>query len=222
GLEAGDDLWVRGRPDAGTDQVVRRLDVRDPVADCLACRFLERLRAEFDRPHLGAEQAHPFDVWCLSPHVLDSHVDHTVEAEPRARRGGGAPAWAGPRPRAYPLLPEPLGEPRLAQSVVELVRAGMEQILALQVEPLARGEPLDERQGGGAAAVIPAELFQLGVELRISGGLRPAALKFFECWDQRFGHVASAVGPVQAFPRRLRSIFRGSHRAASTKARTRS
>src|SRR5262249_59266211 len=44
GLEAGDDLWVRGRPDAGTDQVVRRLDVPDPVADCLACRFLARLR----------------------------------------------------------------------------------------------------------------------------------------------------------------------------------
>ena len=44
-------------PDARADQVVRRLDVRDPVADRLARRLLERLRPELDRPHLRAEQA---------------------------------------------------------------------------------------------------------------------------------------------------------------------
>ena len=49
-------------PDARADQVVRRLDVRDPVADRLAGRLLQRPRAELDRPHLGSEEAHPLDV----------------------------------------------------------------------------------------------------------------------------------------------------------------
>ena len=48
-LELADDLRVRRRPDARADQVVRRLDVRDPVADRLARRLLQRPRAELDR-----------------------------------------------------------------------------------------------------------------------------------------------------------------------------
>ena len=55
-------LRVRRRADAGADQVVGRLDVRDPVADRLARRLLQRARAELDRPDLGSEQAHPLDV----------------------------------------------------------------------------------------------------------------------------------------------------------------
>ena len=52
-----DELGIRRGPDARADQVVRRLDVRDPVADRLARRLLQRLRAEVDAPHLGAEEA---------------------------------------------------------------------------------------------------------------------------------------------------------------------
>ena len=48
-LQLAHDRRVRRRADAGADQVVRRLDVRDPVADRLARRLLERLRPELDR-----------------------------------------------------------------------------------------------------------------------------------------------------------------------------
>ena len=48
-LEVAHELGVRRRADAGADQVVRRLDVRDPVADRLARRLLQRPRAELDR-----------------------------------------------------------------------------------------------------------------------------------------------------------------------------
>ena len=46
------------RADARADQVVRRLDVRDPVADRLARRLLQRPRAELDR-HAPRRRAGP-------------------------------------------------------------------------------------------------------------------------------------------------------------------
>ena len=129
-------------PDARADQVVRRLDVRDPVADRLARRLLQRPRPELDRAHLGAEQAHPLDVRALAAHVLGAHVDDAVEAEAGADGGGRDAVLARAGLGDDPPLAEPLREHRLAERVVQLVRAGVEEVLALQVEPLAGGEPL--------------------------------------------------------------------------------
>jgi hypothetical protein len=63
-LQLSHDARVRRRPDTRADEVVRRLDVRDPVANRLARRLLQRLRAELDGPHLRTQQAHALDVRC--------------------------------------------------------------------------------------------------------------------------------------------------------------
>src|SRR2546429_99644 len=84
-----------------------RLDVRDPVADRLARRLLERLRPELDWPHLGAEQAHPLDVRRLPAHVFGAHVDDAVEPEPRADGRGRDAVLSGARLGDDPALPEP-------------------------------------------------------------------------------------------------------------------
>src|SRR5207237_4341292 len=73
-LEVAHDLRVRRGPDARPDEVVRRLDVRDPVADRLARRLLQRLRAEVDWADLCGEQAHALEVGLLAAHVLLAHV----------------------------------------------------------------------------------------------------------------------------------------------------
>src|SRR2546422_11687616 len=109
-----------------------RLDVRDPVADRLARRLLERLRPELDWPRLGAEQAHPLDVRRLSAHVFSAHVDDAVEAEPRADGRGRDAVLSGARLGDDPALAEPPGEHGLAERVVELMGARVEQVLALQ------------------------------------------------------------------------------------------
>src|SRR5205807_2829872 len=80
-LQLTHELRVRSGADARADQVVRRVDIRDPVPDRLARRLLERTRAELDRAHLGAEELHAFDVGPLAPHVLLAHVDDALEAE---------------------------------------------------------------------------------------------------------------------------------------------
>src|SRR5207249_10346624 len=98
-LQLADDRRVRLGPDARADQVVRRLDVRDPVADRLAGRLLQRPCPELDRTDLGAEEAHPLDVRLLPAAVLGAHVDDAVEPEARAGpgRGDAGPARTGLR-----------------------------------------------------------------------------------------------------------------------------
>ena len=132
---------------------MRRLDVRDPVADRLARRLLQRPRAELDRAHLGAEQAHPLDVGPLAAHVLGAHVDDALEAEARADGRGRDAVLAGAGLGDDPPLAEPPREHRLAERVVQLVRAGVQEVLALEVEALAGGEALGERQRRRPAGV---------------------------------------------------------------------
>ena len=160
-LEVAHDLGVRARADAGADHVVRRLDVRDPVADRLARRLLQRLRAELDRAHLGAEQVHPLDVRRLAAHVLGAHVDDAVEAEARADGRRGDAVLAGARLGDDPPLAEPPREHGLAERVVELVRAGVEQVLALEVDAAVGVEALGAGERRRAAGVGRAELVQL-------------------------------------------------------------
>src|SRR6266576_6781544 len=98
-----------------------RLDIRDPVADRLARRLLERLRPELDRPHLGTEQAHPLDVRCLPAHIFGAHVDDALEAESGADGRRRDAVLTGSGLRDDPALAEPSGEHSLAERVVELV-----------------------------------------------------------------------------------------------------
>ena len=204
-LELAHDLRVRRRADAGADQVVRRLDVRDPVADRLARRLLQRPRAELDRAHLGAEQLHPLDVGRLPAHVLGAHVDDAVEAEARADGRGRDAVLARAGLGDDPPLAEPAREQRLAERVVELVRAGVEQVLALQVEPLPGREALGPRERRRAAGVrrSRARGARAGTTRRASAA-SPAGRELVERRDQRLGHVAPAVVAVgQASSRRL-------------------
>jgi hypothetical protein len=210
GLQLTDDLRVRRRPDARADQIVRVLDVGDPVADRLARGLLQRPRPELDRAHLRAEQGHPLEVRPLPTHVLGAHVDDAVEPEPRAdrRRGDAVLARAGLGDDS--LLAEPHREQRLAERVVELVGAGVQQVLPLEVEPLPWREALRERERCRSPGIGAAELLQLLVIARIVARLAPARLKLVQCRDQRLGHEAAAVLTVGQL-----------HLAASTYARTR-
>src|SRR5436190_4947424 len=110
----------------------------------------------------------------------------------------------------------------------------MEQVLALEVEPLAGREPLREGERRRAARVGPAELGQLVSEGWIVERLAPAGLEGVERRDQRLRDEAPAVlaegqlhdVPLPAPAKPALPLLRGSveptPRAASTYARTRS
>ena len=81
---------------------------------------------------LGAKELHAEDVRLLAPDVDHPHVDDAFEAQQRARGRGRDAMLARPRLGDHPPLPHPLRQQRLADRAVDLVRAGMREVLALQ------------------------------------------------------------------------------------------
>src|SRR5437867_3303389 len=119
------------------EQVVRRTDVRHPVAERLVDRVLQRAAAGLDRRDLGAEQAHAKDVQGLTLDVLGAHVDLALETEERGRGGRGHAVLTGAGLRDEPALLHARGEEPLPQHVVDLVGAGVTEILALEIDARA-------------------------------------------------------------------------------------
>ena len=97
----------------------------------------------------------------LPAHVLGAHVDDAVEPEARADRRGRDAVLAGAGLGDDALLAEPPREHRLAERVVQLVRAGVEQVLALEVEALVGREALGARERRRPAGVRREQLVQL-------------------------------------------------------------
>ena len=121
-------------PIAAAEDVVGRLDVRDPVAHRLVDRVLERRGPAGHAPDLGAQRAHPEHVRGLALDVLLAHEHDARQAEQRARGRGRDAVLAGAGLGDDPRLAEPPGEQRLAERVVDLVGAGVGQVLALEVQ----------------------------------------------------------------------------------------
>ena len=144
------------RADARADDVVGGRDVRHPVADRRRDRLLERPRAGLDRLDRRAEQPHPLDVGLLAAHVLGAHVDDALEVEQRARRRRGHAVLAGAGLGDDPPLAHPLGQQRLAERVVDLVGAGVVEVLALEVDRVAGGlaQPRGAVERRGPADVV--------------------------------------------------------------------
>ena len=145
-LEVPDQRRVRRRAHARADDVVGRLDVRDPVADGRRHRLLERARARLDRLDARAEQAHSLDVRLLPAHVLGSHVHDALEVEQGAGGGRGHAVLAGAGLGDDPRLAHALGQQRLADRVVDLVGAGVVEVLALEPDRVPGGVAQPPRQ----------------------------------------------------------------------------
>ena len=140
------------------------LDIGHPVAHRLVQRVLEGLRAGLDRYHFGAEELHAENILRLTLDVLRSHVHDALHAEARGDGRRGDAVLAGARLGDDSRLAQPFGEQRLADAVVDLVRAGVVQVLALQVDLRAAelvGPALCVIDGARAADVV----LQLALEL---------------------------------------------------------
>ena len=84
--------------------------------------------------HLGAEQLHAEDVGLLPLDVGRAHVDDAGQAEARRDGGRGHAVLAGAGLGDDARLAHALGQQDLAEAVVDLVRAGVVQLLALEVD----------------------------------------------------------------------------------------
>ncbi len=199
-LEVADHGRVGVRAGGGADQVEGVVDVRHPVAQRLVHGVLEGAGAGGDRDHRGAEQAHAEDVGLLAIDVGGAHVDHALHAEARGHGGGGHAVHAGAGLGDDALLAHALGQEDLADAVVDLVRAGVVQVFALQVDLRAAevlGEALGVVQRAGAADVVALEVGQLLEKGRIVLGLFVFGGQLVDQRHQGFGDELAAEAAEQ-------------------------
>ena len=103
-----------------------------PVPKCLVDRVFQGAATGTDRPHFGSEQSHAEHVELLARHVHLTHVDDALEAEEGGRSGGSHPVLACPGFGHESPLAHFEGEETLANYVVDLVAAGVVEVLAFQ------------------------------------------------------------------------------------------
>ena len=154
---------IRMRAEDAAEQVVRGADVGDPVAHGLVDGVFEGARAGVDAADFGAEQTHAEDVELLAAHVFGAHVDDAFESEERADGGGGDAVLAGAGFGDDAVLAHAAREQGLADAVVDLVGAGVEQVFALEVDLGAAeffGETFGEEERRGASGEFVEETLE--------------------------------------------------------------
>ena len=199
----------------GADDVEGVADVRDPVAHRLVHRVLERAAAGLDGMDRRAEEPHAHDVQRLALDVLAAHVDLAAQAEERrhGRRRDAVLSGAGLGDDAR--LPHAARDQDLPERIVDLVRAGVTEVLALQ--PNARAaegavEALGVVEQRRPPRVLALQITQLAPKPRVAAQAVVGALEIGERRHERLAHVAAAVrAEVSA---RVRQPWHGSRMRA--------
>ena len=134
-----------------------------------------------------------------------AHIDDAFEAEARAQRRGGDAVHAGAGLGDDALLAHALRQHDLAEHVVDLVRAGMVELLALEINLGAatrtaggrlstmRRQPLGEIKRRRPADIVREVAIHLLAERRIGLGVGVGLLQFEDQRHQRLGDKAAAI-----------------------------
>jgi hypothetical protein len=195
-LEVAHQHGIRVRAGRRAEDVEGRFDVGHPVAHGLVQGILEGLRAGFDADHGGAEQFHAIDVGRLALDVLGAHVDDTFHAVARRHGRGGDAMLAGAGLGDDPLLAHAPGQQGLTDGVVDLVRAGVIEVFALQVD-LGAAEDFRPAPGvvdrAGPADVVAQFVAEFGLKIRVVPGRFIFARQFVERRHERLGDINAAV-----------------------------
>ena len=201
-LKIAHDARKRMRSDDRAQNVMRRFDRAHPIAHRFVDGVAQRSRAAGDRPHFGSQQPHAEDIGSLAADVLLAHVDHALQTEAGAGRGRGDAVLAGTGFGDHAVFAHPPGQQHLAERVVDLVRAGVIEILALEVDLGAAGmlaETLGMIEGRRTPHVMLPQVGQLGVEARIGTGSIVLDRQLVERGGERLRHVSAAVIAKTAF-----------------------
>ena len=122
------------RPGDGADDIEGVIDMRDPVAHGLIEGVFQGPGTGLDGRHHGPQQFHLEHVAGLAPDILGPHIDDTFHAIAGRDRGRGHAVLPGPGLGNDAPLAHALREQGLAHGVIDLVRAGVIQVFALEVD----------------------------------------------------------------------------------------
>ncbi len=192
---------IRVRTGHGADDVERALDVGDPVAHGLVERVLERLAAALHRHHGGAKQLHAKHIRRLAGDVLAAHVNDALHAVAGRHGGRGHAVLASASLGNDALLAHATSKQRLADGVVDLVRAGVIKVFALEEDARAAsvlGQAPSEVDRAGAPDKVLEFVSELGLKFGVLADFGISLAQFGERAHQRLGDKHTAVGPEVA------------------------
>src|SRR5712692_910361 len=98
--------------------------------------------------------------------------------------------------RDDPRFAHPRGEHALTDAVVDFVRAGVQQVFALEVNARpaeVRGEPGGKLQGRGPPGEVAQQAVNLPAEGRVIASGNVCGLELLEGTHQSLGHIAAPV-----------------------------
>jgi len=120
-------------------------DIGDPVTQCFIHCVFQGACAGRDRDDLCAEQFHAENVRLLALDIRLAHEDNAIQSEARADCRRGNTMLTGARFGDDAGLAHTPGEQDLAEAIIDLVRARMVQLIALEIDFRAiemLGQPL--------------------------------------------------------------------------------
>jgi hypothetical protein len=133
----------------------------------------------------------------LLPRDIDlAHIDHAGQVEERTHRRRRHAMLAGPGLRDDAALAHALGQQDLAHAVVDLVGAGVVQLVALEVDLGAAempGQPLGEIERARPPDIVLVIVAKLGRKARVVLGRLIGALHLEDQRHQRFRHEPAAI-----------------------------
>ena len=185
------------RSEGAAEDVVGRTHVCDPVAKGLVDGFLESLLSGFDTADFGPEEPHANDVETLALHVDGAHVNDTLHPESGRDGGGGDTMLPGPGLGNDAFFTETFRENDLAESIIDLVRAGVEEVFALQVDAgtTEHFRPAFRKvKGSFPSAKFGEEAIELFLKDRISLGAVVFLGQRVEGRDEGLGNESTAEG----------------------------
>ena len=144
-LEVAHHHRIGMRPRHRADAIEGVVHVGDPIAQRLVHRVLQRARAGLHRHHLGAKHFHAEDVGLLPRDVDRAHIDDAVEPEARAQRRGRHAMLAGAGLGDDAFLAHAPRQQDLAEHIVDFVRAGVIELLTLEIDLRAASANRDAR-----------------------------------------------------------------------------
>jgi hypothetical protein len=142
------------RPVSGAKNIMGVADIGDPIAHGFVDGFLERLLAGGDGDDFRAEHFHAEDIEFLPAAIHFAHVNDALEAEHGGDGGRGDAVLAGAGFGDDAGLAHAAGQENLAHGVVDFVGAGVEEVLAFEINARAAQfarQPFGQIQRAGAS-----------------------------------------------------------------------
>ena len=198
-LKVADHLRIRVGTGDRADHVKGVLGSGDPVADRLVHRILQRGGTALDCDHPAAQRDHAIDIGRLAFHVNRSHENIALHAEEGRHRRGADAVHPGAGLRDQPALSHPPCQQRLTERIVDLVGAGVIEVLAFEVD-LRAADRLGEPPGVVERRLPPDVIGQKRIQFLLKRGIGlrfpVLLLQFDQGRHQSFGDILSAVDSI--------------------------